>query len=256
MKSTLRITVVATTILLGSHIASAQTNNSPTEPSTPTQSELSPGTSLFVIKRFSITTSDGGLQGISPGKKVTFIREEMGDYIITDGSNEGRAPKSSFTNDQEAAQTVRVNTEKQEQILAGKNAEAAANVARIKAEIKDNEEAIRISLCLHVKVHSVKGKLIFGDRDGVGLFHARPEFERLRSSAIEADREKAKRYGTFPEESQTIVIKDYPKVNEIAEGEAIDIAAVRIENYTDGYSTYMQYRYLREYNSHTDLNFK
>lgn len=256
MKTTLHTTVVAATILLASHIANAQTSNSPTVPSTPTQSALSPGTTLFVIKRFSVTTGDGGLQGISPGKKVTLVREEMGDYIITDGSNEGRAPKSSFTNDEEAAEQVRLNTENQERILAGRNAEAAANVARIKAEKKEDEEAIKISLCLHVKVHSVKGKLIFGDRDRVGLFHARPELERLRSSAIEADREKALRYGTYPEESQTIVIKNYPKVAEIAEGEGIDIVAVRIENYTDGYSTYMQYRYLREYNIHTDLNFK
>jgi len=117
MKATLHITLAVTTFVL-SHIVIAQTNNSPTESSTATNSELSPGTTLFVIKRFSLTTSDGGLQGVSVGKKVTLIREDMGDYIISDGINEGRAPKSSFSNDQKAAEQVRLNAAEKDQIIA------------------------------------------------------------------------------------------------------------------------------------------
>ena len=117
MKATLHITLAVTTFVL-SHIVIAQTNNLPPEFSTPTKSELSPGTTLYVIKGFFLTTSDGGLQGVSVGKKVTLIREEMGDYIITDGINEGRAPISSLTSDQKAAEQVRLITLEKDKIIA------------------------------------------------------------------------------------------------------------------------------------------
>jgi hypothetical protein len=253
MNYTLHIKIVAATMLLTPHVTKAQTNNAATELSTQTQSVLYPGADLYVIKRFTVTTNDGGLQGISPGEKVKFIREEMGDYIITAGTNEGRASKSSFTQDPVAADKVRANTENQARILATKNAEHSANLARIQAEKKDNEKAILLSLPLNVKVRRVKNNLVFGNRDAVGLFHNRPEFDRLESSPNEQDREKAKRLGTFPDDYQEFVVVNYPKVHEIAEGEEIQIVAIRIENYTDEYSTYMQYRFLRYYDMSKDL---
>jgi hypothetical protein len=101
----------------------------------------------------------------------------------------------------------------------------------------------------------VKWRLIWGDRDGVGLFHNKGEaLERLENSPNVSDRERAKRLGTLPEYRQTFVVVGYPKTDTIAEGETIEIRAVRVENYEDSSSTYMQYKYLRDYNMAIDYN--
>ena len=62
------------------------------------QSGVAPGTILYVIKRFNIRTTDG-LQGMAVGTKVTLVREDLGDYVVTDGTIEGKAPKEMFTTD-------------------------------------------------------------------------------------------------------------------------------------------------------------
>ena len=116
-------------------------------------------------------------------------------------------------------------------------------------------EQLAHSIVLNVKVSRVKGRLIWGDRDGVGLFHNKGKaLERLENSSNASDREQAKRLSTLPEYHQTFVVVGYPKTDTIAEGETIQIRAVRIENYEDSSSTYMQYKYLRDYNMAVDYS--
>lgn len=117
------------------------------------------------------------------------------------------------------------------------------------------EEQLAHSVVLNVKVSRVKGRLIWGDRDGVGLFHNKGEaLKRLENSQDASDRERGKRLGTLPESYQTFVVVGYPKTDTIAEGESFEMRAVRIENYEDSSNTYMQYKYLGEYNMAIDYN--
>jgi len=94
---------------------------SPTPTSTPTatpaptpQARLAPPGTLYVVKNFSIRTEDG-LHGFPPGKKVTLVREDILDLIVTDDVIEGRAPKDSFTNDLDILDAVMAKTAKMQQ---------------------------------------------------------------------------------------------------------------------------------------------
>lgn len=142
MKTIFHATAFAVTVLLSFNLSIAQTNNSPTEISTPTQSGLPPGTTLFVIKRFTLTTTSGGLQGISLGKQVKLIREEAGDYIIMDGENEGRAPTTSFTTDKSAADQIKQLTIAQDRTIAEQKARDIINAEKAKADKKAKQEDI------------------------------------------------------------------------------------------------------------------
>lgn len=73
----------------------------PAEGATPAR-RLAPSGTLFVVKRFAVSTTNG-LHGFSVGKRVTIVREEPGSYIVTDGVAEGRAPTDSVTNDLDLA---------------------------------------------------------------------------------------------------------------------------------------------------------
>lgn len=145
MRSIFYATVFSATVLLSPNLGIAQTNDTSTDDAILTQSGLPSGTTLFVIKRFTLTTSDGGLQGISPGKSVKFIREETGDYIITDGVNEGRAPKTFFTTDKSAAEQVKILTSAQDRTIAEKSAQAVINAKKAKADQDAKEKAIRMA---------------------------------------------------------------------------------------------------------------
>ena len=91
--------VLLTALILSSELAESQiqqVSGTPSPSVTSIKSAISPGTSLFVVKRFAVRTKEG-LQGFSPGKKVTLVREQNGEYVVTDGSIEGQAPVTSFS---------------------------------------------------------------------------------------------------------------------------------------------------------------
>ncbi len=52
----------------------------------------------YVVKHFSVVTNSG-VQGFSPGKYVTLVRESGDDFVVTDGTILATAPRSYFTND-------------------------------------------------------------------------------------------------------------------------------------------------------------
>lgn len=65
-----------------------------------------PAHRLYVAKSFSVVT-ESGVSGFPVGKEVTLIREENGKFLISDGSQLARAPKSSFTRDIEVVNQAR-----------------------------------------------------------------------------------------------------------------------------------------------------
>ena len=77
---------------------------SPTPEPTP-QARLAPEGTFYVIKSFKVTTEDG-IIGFPKGKKVTLIREEGDQYIVTDGKVEGKSSRDSFTKDLDIADNV------------------------------------------------------------------------------------------------------------------------------------------------------
>lgn len=75
-------------------VCSTCTANSQTE--TGRQTEPVAGATLIVIKRFNLRTPDG-LQGFDVGHKVRLVRKELTEYVITDGTIEGRASPDNFS---------------------------------------------------------------------------------------------------------------------------------------------------------------
>ena len=52
-----------------------------------------------------MTTTDG-IHGFREGRKVAFVREERGEFIVSDGDIQGRAPKDSFTNNLDLVEQI------------------------------------------------------------------------------------------------------------------------------------------------------
>ena len=83
---------------------------------------------LYVIKSFNVTTDDG-IRGFPEGKKVTLIREEMGEYLVSDGDVQARASLDSFTNDLDIVDGIRKKQQNTTEaaLIAQKNAYEAAH---------------------------------------------------------------------------------------------------------------------------------
>jgi len=127
----------ATTAPTPEPVASVTPTEKPAPLPSPTTAPTSEGRSapeekLYVIKRFSVTTADG-LYGFSPGKQVTFIREEEGDYVVTDGVIEGKAPKDAFSRNFDNA---RVLSEKNQQLQ-----ESAQQKAKEQSQLAKAQQA-------------------------------------------------------------------------------------------------------------------
>lgn len=111
-------------------------DNAPKPTSSEQQKKLVPGSTLYVVKRFQMRTKDG-LLGFSEGKKVTLIREDLTEYVVTDGTNEAKASKDSFTTDPGVANNVIKAQEATRQAQIEKD-------AALKRQIED-AEATRIA---------------------------------------------------------------------------------------------------------------
>jgi hypothetical protein len=96
----------------------------------------------YVVKRFSVSTADG-LHGFPVGKKVTLVREEGSDLVVTDGVMEGKASKDSFSTDQKTTEVIQ-----QKHMIAAASNQAVQNAkaqeARLAAEKaeKDRQENV------------------------------------------------------------------------------------------------------------------
>jgi len=115
----------------------------PTPVPTP-QSRLAPFGTFYVIKNFSVKTDDG-LHGFPAGKKVTLVREDILDLVVTDGIMEGRASKDSFTNDLDVVDALIAKTTKGHQAVQQARTEqqqmqAQQQSAQNDAISKDREE--------------------------------------------------------------------------------------------------------------------
>lgn len=79
------------------------------------------GTTLYVLKRFTSQTPDG-LHAFPVGQKVTFIRAEKGDFIVTDGTIECRASSDLFASDSSSGEKAEKAENEKRNILLRKQA--------------------------------------------------------------------------------------------------------------------------------------
>ena len=78
----------------------------PTATPEPTpQVRLAPSGTLYVIKHFSVAT-DTGLHGFPIGREVTIVSENASSYSVSDGTQTGTAPKTSFSNDLDVVENL------------------------------------------------------------------------------------------------------------------------------------------------------
>lgn len=131
----------------------------------------------YVVKRFTASTSEG-LHGFPVGKKVTLVRDEGTDLVVTDGVVEGRASRDSFSTDQNAIEEIRQkqeiarksyqasqSTKVQEMRLAAEKAELErqANVNnakqnRIRAQIQQLDANISAASDALQKIYQAKAR--------------------------------------------------------------------------------------------------
>ena len=134
--------------------STATPDQSPIVAPTPTAESRStaPHGIYYVVKRFSVTTADG-LHGFSEGKKVTLVREEGSDLIVTDGVVEGRASKDSFSTDQQAIEVIQ-----QKQMIATARSQTIQNTkaqeARIAAEKAEKERQENVNTAKTNRIRS------------------------------------------------------------------------------------------------------
>lgn len=117
-------------------------------PSSQQQGMLKPGSALYVVKRFNISTKNGIL-GFSEGKMVTLVREDLTGYVVTDGSTEAKASKDSFSTDAGVANKIKEARRAAHQAQNEKNAELkrqnedaeAARIAEIQRRLQNQQTA-------------------------------------------------------------------------------------------------------------------
>ncbi|MFZ4774377.1 MAG: hypothetical protein ACOYM3_03385 [Terrimicrobiaceae bacterium] len=88
------------TVAVGPPTVSSAPSSSPTA-----HERLAPEGVFYVVTAFSLKT-DSGIHGFSKGKKVTLLREEGNQWVVSDGIAEAKAPKTSFTNNLDVAETL------------------------------------------------------------------------------------------------------------------------------------------------------
>jgi len=132
------------------------------------QTRSCPEGTLFVIKRFSVTTTDG-LHGFPAGKKVKLIREEQDEYVVTDDVIEGKAPKTSFTNDldvadainnkqQQAQQAAQLKLNEQQKTASEEKAVSDKN-AQSDIEARNKEKKIKQISAIEVQLEELKRRI-------------------------------------------------------------------------------------------------
>lgn len=155
-------TIVAVSIVAVTISGHSQTLESTSIEATIQQSEDKSEADLLVIRRFSVITADGGLQGLSPGTRVTLLRiEDNGDYVISDGVNEGTAQKHFFTRDKDMAEHARFQENRQSQAMAENHARLRQKAEARKAfESRMKNEGKEI----HVEITQVLPEGVLADK--------------------------------------------------------------------------------------------
>jgi endonuclease/exonuclease/phosphatase family metal-dependent hydrolase len=95
------------------------------EPTATPQARTAPEGMVYVLQRFSESSSDG-VRGFSPGMEVRLVREESGHYVVSDGVVESRQPSSSFTRDVALAEELRAQKKLTDAEIKRRQAEAQA----------------------------------------------------------------------------------------------------------------------------------
>ncbi len=127
----------------------------PTPVPTP-QARLAPEGTFYVVKNFSARTEDG-LHGFPVGRKVTLVREEFLDLVVTDGVMEGTASKDSFTNDLDVVDALIAKASKGHQAVQQARTEqqqmqAQQQSAQNDAMAKEREERRKQQIAASISV--------------------------------------------------------------------------------------------------------
>jgi hypothetical protein len=139
----MKLHLLLATAILSTAVAENQTESTATSAqynsssgAASSQGSIAPGTILYVLKRFTVKTDDG-LQGFPVGKKVTLVRQELSDYVVTDGTLEGHASIDSFTTESSsAAKQEKTETENQNALIR-KQARSQALTERFSPFVKE-----------------------------------------------------------------------------------------------------------------------
>jgi len=139
----MKLHLILATTILSTAFAENQTDSAAASPQynpsaehVPSQGTIAPGTTLYVLKRFSIRTEDG-LQAFPVGKKVTLVRQDLSDYIVTDGTLEGKVSSDSFTTDSSSAAKQEKTEIDNRNALVRKQARAQALSERFSPFVKE-----------------------------------------------------------------------------------------------------------------------
>lgn len=152
-------------------------NSAPSVSPTP-QERLAPAGVLYVVTAFSLKT-DSGIHGFSKGKKVTLLREEGNQWVVSDGIAEAKAPKASFTNNLDVAETLLSKEIAVQKVGAQQAAQSVASNASKDADL----HKLRQQSVLNTKIQQARSGVEVAEQQIKAL---NDEIQSLRS-----------KYGTF-----------------------------------------------------------
>lgn len=128
-------------------VSPPETTPAPTPKTTPIPTpvvRLAPEGVWYVKVKFHVQTEHGS-KGFLAGKKVQFVGSEGNDFIVTDGTIEGRAPSDYFTNDLDEVDRIqedkkRVTAEIATHLREQEKMAAEAKEAELKRQAEDKLE--------------------------------------------------------------------------------------------------------------------
>jgi hypothetical protein len=216
--------------------------------------DLAPGTALWLIQRMSVTTKTGVI-GISPGSKVTVIKDNSPTITVSDGTDTFDVPRTQLTTDPAIAQSaatadyasqVALAKAEEKQMaetnrVAAKEAEAQAGIEHAKETAKREKEMAKNAKLIigHVR-YAMNGGLVV---DCIGAEAGRPVASSL--ARIGAGGGVGGPSGPAPEVEGTILLTGYPKQAGKADGDSIHVRAyeVGVSQMSDG-SRVHQYQFV------------
>ena len=147
---------------------------------------LAPDGTYFLIRRISVTTSDG-VVGIAPGTKLTRVASNGPMMTVKDGAQQFDVPSADLTNDLDQAYLVAAQNQSERAIINAVNAaqrkqlQLQAQADAIQQAQAAKEEAKRISAPQSQSVPGTGSDLQMSGDLGRKAYDQRSNFDRARN---------------------------------------------------------------------------
>jgi hypothetical protein len=216
--------------------------------STVRSEDLTPGTTLWLTQRMSVTTKTGVI-GFSPGSRMTVIKDNGPTITVTDGTHSFEASRAQLTTDPAVAQSAATGDYASQVALANAQQKQIAEMNQAAATEAKGQAVIGEEKAAAAKSKRIIGHVRYQEDGGLIVECDQPYYGRVVTSSLGRIGGGGNVYaGPEPQQSEvegTIWLTGHPKQREIADGDSINVRAYEagIHQAADG-SRVRQYKVL------------